>query len=365
MKMPSLRDSLAYEGFPQATRRVLEQAEAACSGGGEVGGGGGNQLGALVEEFVHFRPPDALPHHTGLNALQELQLLQILSDYFGGKTNAGLARQVFMVLFATRGGPDRLTDHKVKLLGKLVSMCIATQHEMVLDCTSYWILQEGTASPPVLTLLTSVIQDYCMLMPGTLHTLRKVDKTSPSFACQFVTIVTGLYQLKPVSSSHPPPALLEVIAEWVAGNPRICLASLKDTKGSAPVTPIPGLCHWCVKSPLVQNPEKNAPEEAILYSKLHLGVLQSLLAAQTIAPNAKLLPVPTVEEIVADLRALVSASGQQGEAVQTAVERLAQVMQVAMATGCTHLSRKQVAGVCGKLPENRLLGLILGYGGEG
>ncbi|KAI8511655.1 hypothetical protein Bbelb_107550 [Branchiostoma belcheri] len=466
--MPSLRDSLAYEGFPQATRRVLEQAEAACSGGGEVGGGGGNQLAALVEEFVHFRPPDALPHHTGivncprvpsqmspaisflsssrykackgrhcnnllsmlkgdlkcrglgppttekklkelrelarqkargrtqwmmmdvackvgdrdgyrsssdptpthsynlcLNALQELQLLQILSDYFGGKTNAGLARQVFMVLFATRGGADRLTDHKVKLLGKLVSMCIATQHEMVLDCTSYWILQEGTASPPVLTLLTSVIQvgkslSKETLSTRTLDTLRKVDKTSPSFACQFVTIVTGLYQLKPVSSSHPPPALLEVIAEWVAGNPRICLASLKDTKGSAPVTPIPGLCHWCVKSPLVQNPEKNAPEDAILYSKLHLGVLQSLLAAQTVAPNAKLLPVPTVEEIVADLRALVSASGQQGEAAQTAVERLAQVMQVAMATGCTHLSRKQVAGVCGKLPENRLLGLILG-----
>ncbi|XP_078595845.1 integrator complex subunit 15-like isoform X1 [Branchiostoma floridae x Branchiostoma japonicum] len=360
MKMPSLRDSLAYEGFPQATRRVLEHVEASCSGGEA-----GTNLGALVEEFVHFRPPDALPHHTGLNALQELQLLQILSDYFGAKTNVGLARQVFMVLFGTRGGADRLTDHKVKLLGKLVSMCIATQHEMVLDCTAYWILQEGASSPPVLTLLTSIIQDYCMLMPGTLDTLQRVDKTSPSFACQFVTIVTSLYQLKPdaASSSHPPPSLLEVIAEWVAGNPRICLASLKDTKGTVPVTPIPGLCHWCIKSPLVRNPE-STQEDAMIYSKLHLGVLQSLLTAQHVALNTKLLPVSAVEEMVSDLRTLVQTSGGQGEATQLAVERLAQVMQVAMATGSTQLNRKHVAGLYGQLPENGLLSLILSYGGE-
>ncbi|KAJ8895676.1 hypothetical protein PR048_001012 [Dryococelus australis] len=73
-----------------------------------------------------------------LNCIQELQLLEALSDYFkpsfsGGLSSDATRNTMFLSLFP-HGNPDRL-----RMLVKLVSMAISTKNIPVLSATGMWM----------------------------------------------------------------------------------------------------------------------------------------------------------------------------------------------------------------------------------
>lgn len=97
------------------------------------------------------------------------------------------------------------------------------------------------------------------------------------FAVNFITSVSDLY-FKEIGCdiATPPGSLIELITEWISDNPDLCSQeqpSLDLPAGAIPMamaTPTEGLIRWCTLSSLF------LPLNDLIYSKLHLAVLQSL-----------------------------------------------------------------------------------------
>lgn len=97
------------------------------------------------------------------------------------------------------------------------------------------------------------------------------------FAVNFITSVSDLY-FKEIGCdiATPPDSLIELFTEWISENPNLCSETqppLDLPSGAIPmalISPIEGLIRWCALSPLF------LPLNDLIYSKLHLAVLQSL-----------------------------------------------------------------------------------------
>jgi len=172
----------------------------------------------------------------------------------------------------------------------------------------------------------------------------------------------------------PPSDLLELIVSWIFEDPRLILITFLNTPiatnlpiGFLELTPLTGLIRWCVKAPLAYKRKKKAslsnghPTSKIakdstegddgdchqLYSKLHLSVLQVLMMLQghltekNLYGRLGLIPfdhvVPLVEEInrLSDELNPLNASKE----IELALDRLAQALQVAMASGALLCTR--------------------------
>jgi len=172
----------------------------------------------------------------------------------------------------------------------------------------------------------------------------------------------------------PPSDLLELIVSWIFEDPRLILITFLNTPiaanlpiGFLELTPLTGLIRWCVKAPLAYKRKKKAslsnghPPSKIakdstsgedrdchqLYSKLHLSVLQVLMMLQghltekNLYGRLGLVPfdhvVPLVEEMnrLSDELNPLNASKE----IELALDRLAQALQVAMASGALLCTR--------------------------
>lgn len=171
----------------------------------------------------------------------------------------------------------------------------------------------------------------------------------------------------------PPLDLLEMIVNWILEDPRLILITFLNTPiaanlpiGFLELTPLTGLIRWCVKAPLAHKRKKKAPlanghvaakvpkdsggaerDSHLLYSKLHLSVLQVLLMLQAHLTEKNLYGrlglvlfdhmVPLVEEVnrLADELNPLNASQE----IELALDRLAQALQVAMASGALLCTR--------------------------
>ncbi|OXB74498.1 UNVERIFIED_CONTAM: hypothetical protein H355_001880, partial [Colinus virginianus] len=235
-------------------------------------------------------------------------------------------------------------------------------------------------------LARALVDDYCNLVPGSIQTLKQIFSASPRFCCQFITAVTALYDLSS-DDLIPPSDLLELIVSWIFEDPRLILITFLNTPiaanlpiGFLELTPLTGLICWCVKAPLAYKRKKKAslsngqPPTKIakdstegddgdchqLYSKLHLSVLQVLMMLQghltekNLYGRLGLIPfdhvVPLVEEInrLSDELNPLNAS----EEIELALDRLAQALQVAMASGALLCTRDDLRTVCSRLPHN-------------
>lgn len=171
----------------------------------------------------------------------------------------------------------------------------------------------------------------------------------------------------------PPLDLLDMIVSWIFEDSRLILITFLNTPiaanlpiGFLELTPLTGLIRWCVKAPLAYIRKKQpslsnghvatkaAPDSAgpdrdphLLYSKLHLSVLQVLMVLQVHLTEKNLYGrlglilfdhmVPLVEEInrLADELNPLNASQE----IELSLDRLAQALQVAMASGALLCTR--------------------------
>ncbi|XP_041960288.1 uncharacterized protein C7orf26 homolog [Alosa sapidissima] len=338
----------------------------------------------LVEEFIYHTPKDRNAQPKRLSCLQELQLLEIMCSYFQEQSRDAVRHLIFSALFGLQG--NQVDDSRMAMLAKLVSMAIAVGRVPILDCTATWLQRSHAVC--CVRVARVLVDDYCRVVPGSAHTLRQVFNASPAFCCQFITAVTALYDLSSEDLT-PPPALLEMVVDWITDDPRLLLLTFLNTplpvaslsRGCLELTPLLGLLRWSVKAPLANQRnrkqalanghaelEKGAGQEAEeLYSKLHLSVLQVFLMLQVHLTEKNVIGQLSVlqwDHVVG----LVDEVGRLGEElnplhaanhIQLALDRLAQALQVAMATGALLCAREELRPLCSRLPHNNLMQLVM------
>uniref|UniRef100_A0A4W4FL53 Integrator complex subunit 15 n=1 Tax=Electrophorus electricus TaxID=8005 RepID=A0A4W4FL53_ELEEL len=268
---------------------------------------------------------------------------------------------IFSALFSLQG--NKADESRMAMLSKLVSMAIAVCRVPILECAATWL--QRTHSAWCVRLARALVDDYCALVPCSIATLQNICSASPRFCCQLITAVTALYDFSS-DELTPPPALLEMVVGWIAEDPRLLLLTFINTPltsslpiGCLEVTPLMGLLRWCVKAPLAyQRGQKlsltNNQAETDkgmgceeLYSKLHLSILQVFLMLQVHLTEQNLfgrLAVLQVESAAALIEEVSRLSDElnplhAANQIQLALDRLAQAVQVAMATGALLCTR--------------------------
>lgn len=342
----------------------------------------------LLEEFVFQVPKERGAQPKRLNSLQELQLLEIMCNYFQEQSKDSVRQIIFSSLFSPQG--NKADDSRMALLGKLVSMAVAVCRVPVLECAASWL--QRTPVLYCVRLARALVDDYCCLVPGSVHTLKQILSASPRFCCQFITAVTALYDLSS-DDLVPPLDLLEVTVSWIFEDPRLMLLTFLNTPiaaslpiGFLELTPLTGLIRWCVKAPLAYKRKRKAAltnghasskvtkdavvpdrDPQLLYSKLHLSVLHGLVMLQAHLSEKSLYGrlglvlfdhmVPLVEDLgrLADELNPLNASQE----IELALDRLAQALQVAMASGALLCTRDDLRTLCSRLPHNNLLQLVI------
>ncbi|KAF5887810.1 C7orf26 -like protein [Clarias magur] len=305
-----------------------------------------------------------------MSCVQELQLLEIMCSYFQEQSKDAVRQVIFSALFSLQG--NKADESRMATLGKLVSMAIAVCRVPILECAATWL--QRTHSAWCVRLALVLVEDYCTLVPGSISTLQNICSASPRFCCQLITAVTALYDFSSEELT-PPPSLLEMVVGWITEDPRLLLLTFINMPlssslplGCLEVTPLAGLLRWCVKAPLASHrARKSAPEQETtptcdeLYSKLHLSVLQVFLMLQVHLTEQNLLgrlgvlQAESVAALVEEVRVLVEELNTLHAAnhIQLALDRLAQALQVAMATGALLCSREDLRALCSRLPHNK------------
>ncbi len=127
-----------------------------------------------------------------MNPVQELQLLEVLLDYFAAGQDRVILNTVFMMLFTPPHTPSpspspspsglaradavfspgtataSLSD-RMRILARLVSAAVASRNLAVLNCTGVWMQQLGCLSQHSLNLSRVLIEDYFVLSTSLNH----------------------------------------------------------------------------------------------------------------------------------------------------------------------------------------------------
>lgn len=129
----------------------------------------------------------------------------------------------------------------------------------------------------------------------------------------------------------------------------------------------PSLANGHVPAKVAKDSAGMDRDSHLLYSKLHLSVLQVLMMLQVHLTEKNLYGrlglilfdhmVPLVEEInrLADELNPLNASQE----IELSLDRLAQALQVAMASGALLCTRDDLRTLCSRLPHNNLLQLVI------
>ncbi|XKL69579.1 hypothetical protein PGB90_007348 [Kerria lacca] len=328
----------------------------------------------LITEFVFCEVDRRSMKKKKLNHIQEMQLLEVLSDYFAYNHNTTLGgdaarNTVFMSLF-----PHTYVE-RCQLLVKLVSIAVCTNNIPLLSATGVLMQQIGCTSKFSIELAKGLINDYFTLLPESSIKLHDLPSKAPLFTANFLTALAEIYFTAGTEDNPliPSNSLLNIITEWVSENNSLCYAALTSNllhslpMGGIPmpaITPFVGLFKWCVLAPLYID------EDNVNYAKLHLSALESLLDSQIYCPSASQRNVVSAQQ----LTFLVTVCHEKIEKilkgveidvenlfpyVQLALERLAQFVQVALHTNSIYGSKQEFFNRLRNLPKIRLLRITM------
>ncbi|XP_005113251.2 uncharacterized protein C7orf26 homolog isoform X2 [Aplysia californica] len=343
----------------------------------------------ICQEFVLFK--SLRGPQKKLTSVQELHLLDMLCSCFSEAPEKSKYR-IFNLMFGARG------ESGVNLLlTKLVSLALSVRCAPVLFCAAIWMQERDSLSPDVKGLTQRLVSDYCQLYPDPSSVFSSLPSICALFACNFITSATSLYSFAG-ADSLPPLSLLQYVSDWVHKDNTLCCESLRQAAiHSAYTTPVPGLTGWCVRGPLVccqlktatasstdslsassssssssssslSSSTISAPHlEALLQclDKLHLALLQSIAFTACVQLSPGLISTSDLAHIAHTLQVVCSPqpSALEEQACSLALERLAQILQVASSTS-TYISDmskiKEMESLSKhKLPHNRLLSMVL------
>ncbi|XP_017876196.1 uncharacterized protein C7orf26 homolog [Ceratina calcarata] len=346
-----IKQNLRKLDFPFCTREALCRIEILC-------GRPGKQMDLqldLISEFV-FGEIERRKKRNQTIAIQELQLIEILSDFFqspGG--SAAVRNAVFLSLFPA-------DSVRYTILGNLVSLAIVTQNKAVLNATGIWMQQLGSTSSQSVGLARLVLNDYFVLFPKTIDKLNQLPTLAPHFTANLLTAIGEVYKDK-----DPPTELLVLIDEWINENPSLLLTPLMDNPAlptggipMTPITPIAGLFRWCILSSIrscqMKNIENDTEERKKLYSKIQQLLMDSVLRLKNGGNNKHAI---SAQHFAATTRMLTAGLQSQSNidtpSRDLAMERLAQAVSAAMSANCIYGNKQELLALLQPLAYQHFL----------
>ncbi|KAF3426133.1 hypothetical protein E2986_01852 [Frieseomelitta varia] len=345
-----IKQNLRKLDFPYCAREALCRIEILC-------GRPGKQMDLqldLISEFV-FGEIERRKKRNLTMAIQELQLIEVLSDFFqspGG--SAAVRNAVFLSLFPA-------DSPRYKILGNLVSLAIATQNKAVLNATGIWMQQLGSTSPQSVGLARHVLNDYFVLTPKSIDKLKQFPVLAPHFTANLLTAIGEVYEDK-----DPPTELLRLIGEWIDENPSLLLTPLIDNPAlptggipMTPITPIAGLFRWCILSPVRSIDIENTDyfeERKKLYSKIQHLLMDSVLRLKNNGNNKHAI---SAQHFAATIRTLTATLQSQTNinsiSRDLTMERLGQAVSTAMCANCIYGNKQELLALLQPLSYQHFL----------
>lgn len=312
----------------------------------------------LMAEFVFCEVDRRGNKRTSpLTALSELQLLEVLFDFFNSLTSEASKNTVFLSLFSGTTAAMRSG-----VLSKLVSIAIGVPSQDVLIAAGTWMQQLGNTSPNSCKLAEALVKDFFVLVPSALHRLNVLPKIAPQFTANFLTAVGEIYFNENTKKNHtnfPPDCLLETVTLWVSENHKLCVAA-QQTHSALPAgaiameatTPLAGLIKWCILAPLYD-------QTSNLYSQLHLSLLNSILEVPRANPPRAIGAQQLAAPIGYICRYMAKAKRSTNWELNLALDRYAQAIQVALYVSCVYGNLDDFMRQLSLLPYNKLLNIVI------
>lgn len=417
-KVSFIKHSLACTQFPECSRSVILMLEKYFkSYEPETPPNPGLYLSAFLDDVIDLY----IFHSKGsgakaLSAIQELQLLEVICSCFQDQTSNIVRCGVFYLLFgiSSQDIKEGKVEQKVEILTKLVSMAVALHCDHLLEAMAVWMQRHHHRPGIVLKVTSSIVEDYTCLVPASLPFLESLASHSPLMACQLMIALISLYPVvtddkqkgdeSSANTKLPPTTILKVVASWISKTPDLCLITCSSSlltagrlRGSVlipestslPTGPLLGLLRWVVLMPLSSDfagsNRHTQHETRLLYSQLHLAIIQAFLLASKNEENPQdemelepgevmdesdsrhLIKGTDLKEMSQDMKKLIDKlrtldlnNGIIDQQVQLSLDRFAQTLQVAIATGCLSATKDELFSVCKLLPVNRLLTTVIG-----
>nr|XP_022915740.1 uncharacterized protein C7orf26 homolog isoform X1 [Onthophagus taurus]XP_022915741.1 uncharacterized protein C7orf26 homolog isoform X2 [Onthophagus taurus] len=366
MSGQEIKSSLRKMDFPQCTQEALNKiGQLIC---GKVPSLKQMDLALdLISEFVFCEVDKRGNKIAPLNPLKELQLIEVLFDYFNGIQTESHRNTVFLSIFSGTTFALRSV-----ILSRLISIAIGMPSEPVLVSASAWMQQLGNTSINCNKLAESVIRDYFVLVPNGAQRLNLLSNCAPQFVANFLTAVSEIYFTDIKGTiNFPPESLLNAVTNWIEGNYKLCIAAQQNPSVLPPgaiametTTPIAGLLKWCILAPIFN-------QNSNLYSRLHLALLNSLLEIPIVSPpravSAKHLTtsVGYLCRFTMDIKTRRKKDDTDtiifdlNEMLILALDRYAQAVQVALSVKCVYGNIGDLISQLCQLPQHKILSIVI------
>ncbi|XP_063978039.1 integrator complex subunit 15 [Diachasmimorpha longicaudata] len=322
----------------------------------------------LINEFV-FGEIEKLKQQKKTRALQEFQLIEVLSEFFRNPDHSPAVRNaIFLLLFPAE-------YPRYEILGNLVSMAIATQNREVLDSSGMWIQQLGSTSTQSVDLAKHILDDYFVYTPNSIDKLNKLPVLVPHFTANLLTAIGEVYRLE-----DPPNKLLKLAGDWIDDTPGLLATPLMDNPAlplggipMTPITPIAGLFRWCILSPARSKPEnvENTiiEERNQFYSKIQQLLMDAVLRLKNSGSNKHAISTQHLAQTTRALTTLLEEpeTADNKPRRNLAMERLAQAVSTAMSANCIYGNKQELLALLQPLACRHFLieWTLITYGSKG
>ncbi|KAF7996690.1 hypothetical protein HCN44_002336 [Aphidius gifuensis] len=318
----------------------------------------------LMTEFV-FGEIDKLKQLKSSRALQELQLIEVLSEFFRCPEHSPAVKNaVFLLLFPAE-------YPRYEILGNLSSLSIATQNTEVLDSTGMWMQQLGSTSPQSVALAKHILDEFFIYTLNAIDKLNMLPSIVPHFTANLLTAIGEVYK-----DVDPPNKLLKLAGDWIDDNPDLLTTSLIDNPAlpsggipMTPITPIAGLFRWCILNPVrpkVENTDKDNNDNNSLkfYSKIQQLLMDAVLRLKTSNGNKHAISAQHLAQTTRDLTGLLDQSRNNEKECNLALERLAQAVSTALSVNCIYGYQQELFALLQPLASRHFLidWIIMTYG---
>jgi len=353
--MEALHANLRKLEFPQSAEQAVSYIHTQCQKFSQSGVPSPQELASLIEfidEFVFSAVRGAKPGKKvrRLTSIQQLQLIQVLADYFTAEQDFNLLCSVFMIIFMVQG---RDIEYKVSTLARLLSYSLGVNAVAILNFGGVWVTQQTPTNTHSLSVARHLVQDYICTQPQVCTTLKHLPAQSPLFTTNLIAAIGELYSrvgAEPDYSGYRPPPrpVVELVTVWLRGSE----SGTQLSEGGQGVIPVPGtspaasLLSWTVMSPLVG-------EQGETYSLLHHTLVETILASQ-----GEKVPLKYLTHLTEGLLAKLNSGSFSEDLTCKALDRYGQLVIAALG-GSKAKPDKDLLMLINQLPPNRLVHIVL------
>lgn len=293
---------------------------------------------------------------------------------------------VFDALFSMKRTSAR--DNRRNILALTASLAIALESAPVLECIALWLAT--AAKEHAMFIATCLEEDFCIIMPESVGQLKSASKISERFTSMLVSAFCTKYNSKDIKrvGDFPTPLLLEVVQQWTLTSPKslFCVISqidqvwhtvLTTTRNPTeclPLSPLAGLVEWSIRLPFAPA-EYDSMDDSYtdcsfmkLQTRLHYAILVAITQSQACRSviSQGILGKEGDFQLwsKSDAHALVgvlisyATDNASPDKMTRAVDRFAQISQVAMTYKLLTIAKEQFQSLTDPLHQTKLLELV-------